>query len=130
MAIWQYDLVLRPRHSDKFPSAMFGQMLPFLAGLSELTPWTSAMRWWGNEEGHRVECFFEVDGSFELTARVDVRAPDDGFIERVCRVADELHSDLVDIDGHFVPKDPAEIRAVAASVHESRQKTIRPPAGD
>lgn len=128
MAIWQYDLLFRPRHSDTFPNSMFDQMLPFLAGLSELIPWMSAMRSWGNEEGHRVDCVFEVDGSFELTARVDVRATDDGFIERVCRIADALDSDLLDIDGRFVPGDCAEIRAVAASVYELRWKTIRPPA--
>ena len=94
MAVWQYDLMIKGKRSFVKPD--FEKVQRLVQVLPELPPWTDHMRWWGSEEGDRVDVFFDESGEFELSARVDVRRMHKPFIKLLSELAEVLQAEIID----------------------------------
>ena len=78
MAAWQADFMLVPPSGTLSPDyrARLGEVLP--PGNS----WSDDIELWGTEDGDRIEVSPATDGTVDLWARFDMRAPDSALCER------------------------------------------------
>ena len=78
MAAWQADFFLAPASGAL--SAEYRTRLG--AVLPRGSSWSDAIEQWGTEDGHRIDVSHEDDGTVEVFARFDMRAPDPALWER------------------------------------------------
>jgi len=119
MAVWQVDFAIVPRHAfarnprvpirdlldtdwwsaEHLPSG-FSQQIAAIAPIGSSS--TSERQTWGEEDGNRIDVWFENGRATRMTARVDVRRLDAKFgamLLQFTRVADAV---LVRADGLVV----------------------------
>jgi hypothetical protein len=110
MAVWQVDFAIVPRRALKQnPRALVSEILDtdwwsaerlptgYSQQLTAIAPvgssWTPERQTWGDEEGNRVDVWFEHGRATRMTARVDVRRLDAKFgamLLQFARVADAV----------------------------------------
>ena len=119
MAVWQVDFAIVPRRAlAKNPRALASGVLDtdwwsaerlpagYSQQLTSIAPvgssWTPELQTWGQEDGNRIDVWFENGRATKMTARVDCRRLDAKFgamLLQFARVADAV---LVRADGLVV----------------------------
>jgi len=78
MAAWQADFILVPTSGAL--SSEYRRRLDTV--LPRGRSWSAEIELWGTEEGSRIDVMHDADGTVELFARFDMRAPDPVLWER------------------------------------------------
>jgi hypothetical protein len=119
MAVWQVDFAIVPRRalattprvairdvldtdwwrSERLPSG-YSQQLTAIAPVGSSS--TSERQTWGDEDGNRVDVWFENGRATRMTARVDVRRLDAKFGAMLIQFARVANAVFVRADGLVV----------------------------
>jgi hypothetical protein len=94
MAIWQFDLTMKPpvraqvdRICDELSS-----------NFQELDSWSQGLRVWGQKDSHRVECFSDAEGTL-FRVRLDLREPVGKFVNKIITIVERFDMTIEDEQG-------------------------------
>ncbi len=141
MAIWQYDYYLIPESviaqrsglnpvqltARKFKSLRLSEKpwcpSDYAKSFSELLPefpaWTPALRWWGTENGNRIDVFRKEPSVDFIRIRFDIRRMDLILMRRLADLAQSWH--CVFCSAHDLHIIPPSGPSVLQHISESRR---------
>lgn len=142
MAIWQFDLFLRPNgigvvpqsvgneHPGAEPRTLFQRSdADVIRAIDGILPrrdsWSEDLILWGEESGNRIHAVFEGGRITEVSARIDLRQPRDTFLGQILELARYC-------DAHFETADESDVPAEESQVlhairHSAAYRFVRDP---
>ncbi len=149
MALWQFDALLVPRKRlqellGELPDRVSHQALDqgdwweqyslseqderLIASFAPPRPtWSSSLKSWGEEDGHRIDIYRENGNVEEVSVRIDARDVSSDFVQHVAALANRWDCVIVAADLHVIPALAGELRAAVED--SAAGKFVRDPEG-